>query len=364
MPATYELRRCDPSLDEDQRAVRDAFAEFFTKESPPSVVRAAEPLGFDATLWTKLTGMGAASMGLPAARGGDDATTADLALVAEQWGRTVAPVPLAGHVAATRLLGRVGAPADVLDAAASGRRIVTLAVQPPAPGNRQLVADAAVAADIVTLTDGMIVLHRGSGSAEQVPNQGHTPLAWWASPLAEDRGGDGRLSLATGMGALVAWEMAVTEWKLLMAAALVGLADASLRLGTEFARTRETLGVPIGALQGVAFPLADVAVELASARALLYKAAWTLDHEPGGIRPGSLALGRGGELTLMALDVARRLATQAATTSAHVQGGLGFTTEADISLYFLRAKGWGALAGDPAASLIRIGARIAAAAHR
>src|SRR5215469_18371105 len=113
----YELRRCDPSLDGDQQAVKDAFAEFFAKESPPSVVRAAEPLGFDAALWAKLTGMGAAAMGLPDRQGGDDATLVDLVLVAEQQGRTVAPVPLASHVAATRLLGRAGASADVLDAA-------------------------------------------------------------------------------------------------------------------------------------------------------------------------------------------------------------------------------------------------------
>ena len=51
-----------------------------------------------------------------------------------------------------------------------------------------------------------------------------------------------------------------------------------------------------------------------------------------------------------------RAATEAVTVSAHVQGGLGFTVEADISLFFLRAKGWGVLAGDPAADRRHIGA--------
>jgi hypothetical protein len=41
-----------------------------------------------------------------------------------------------------------------------------------------------------------------------------------------------------------------------------------------------------------------------------------------------------------------------------MQGGLGFTVEADASLYFLRAKGWSALAGDPAADLAAIGTRL------
>lgn len=156
------------------------------------------------------------------------------------------------------------------------------------------------------------------------------------------------MTLAAGPAAEAAWARAAAEWKLLVAAALVGIADAALLLGTEFARTRETLGVPIGALQGVAFPLADVAIEHASAQTLVYKAAWTLEYEPG----------RGTDLALAALDVARRVATQATTTSVHVQGGLGFTTEADISLYFLRAKAWAAAAGDPAAGLARIGARL------
>jgi len=57
--AHYSLRRLDPSPDEDQTAVRDAFADFFSNESPSSVVRDAEPLGFDAALWRQLAGMGA-----------------------------------------------------------------------------------------------------------------------------------------------------------------------------------------------------------------------------------------------------------------------------------------------------------------
>lgn len=67
----YELRRQDFSLDDDHEAVRDAFAGFFAKECPTGVVRAAEPLGHDPALWTKLAGMGAASMALPESVGGD-----------------------------------------------------------------------------------------------------------------------------------------------------------------------------------------------------------------------------------------------------------------------------------------------------
>ena len=54
------------------------------------------------------------------------------------------------------------------------------------------------------------------------------------------------------------------------------------------------------------------------------------------------------------------MATHGATTSAHMQGGLGFTIEADASLYFLRAKGWSVLGGDPAADVIIAGDALAA----
>src|ERR1022692_4580902 len=132
----YELRRHDYSLDEDQEAVRDAFADFFIKESPSSVVRAAEPLGFDKGLWSKLVGMGVTAMSLPAAVGGDDATLVDLALIAEEYGRSLAPVPFVEHVVATRLLVAAGAGPDLIEAAIDGDRIFTLALQP------QLIAGA------------------------------------------------------------------------------------------------------------------------------------------------------------------------------------------------------------------------------
>jgi len=341
------LRYSNPALDENQQAVQDAFAAFFAKHCPSSVVRAAEPLGFDPTLWSRLLDMGVAAMGLPSVHGGDDATLVDLALVAGQWGRYLAPVPLAGHVTATRLLGRTGAPAGVIGAASNGERIVTLCFAPAVPGVPQLVADGAVAADVIALVGEELVLCRTPGPSRHVPNQGSTPLAWW-----DVRDSTNRVTLASGPDAVAAHDVAVSEWKVLTAAALVGIADATLQLGVEFAKTRETLGIPIGTLQGVAFPLADIAIEIAGARTLVHKAAWTMHHEPG-TRP---------ELALMAFDVARRTATLGATTSVHVHGGLGFTEEADVSLYFLRAKGWSALAGDPSADLKRIGASVVSSA--
>ena len=344
----FELRRQEFSLNENQVAVRDAFAEFFAKECPTSVVRAAEPLGYDEALWSTLLAMGVAAMSLPESQGGDGATLVDLVLVAEEYGRSLAPVPFASHVVATRLLARTGASAEILDAASRGERIFTLAPQKVAAGCPQLVPDAAIATDVIALVDGRLTLYSASSPEPHVPNQGCTPLAWW-QPADQAQ----RSELATGSEAAKRFGDAVREWKLLMAAALVGMTEAALHLTVEFAKTRETLGVPIGTLQGVAFPLTEVAIAVAGGRNLALKAAWTAEHEPG-TRP---------ELALMAFDHAARTATYGTTTSAHMQGGLGFTVEADASLYFLRAKGWSALAGDPAAGLTAIGAQLTGTAQ-
>jgi len=82
-----------------------------------------------------------------------------------------------------------------------------------------------------------------------------------------------------------------------------------------------------------------------TARILVRKAAWFAANEPD-VRP---------ELTSMAFVHASESATLAVRHAVRVQGGLGFTTEADTSLYFRRVKGWSLLAGDPQAELATVG---------
>lgn len=340
-----ELRYSDYALTGDQESVRTAFRDFFTAECPSPRVRAAEPLGHDEKLWGQLNEMGAASMGLPESAGGDGATLLDLTLIAEEAGTALAPVPFIEHAAAARALAAApGAPADLLAAAAAGRRILALAMTPADREARQLVPGGAVARDVIALDGRSLVAVHADEAPPLVPNQGSTPLAWW------DLAGGTRTVLAEGRAAEAIYATARAEWKLLTAAALIGLTQRALEIAVEFAKTRQTMGVPIGTLQGVAFPLGDVAVGTSGGRNLIRRAAWTLEHEPE----------RAGVLVPAAFGYAAQVATHGATTSAHMQGGLGFTMEADASLYFLRAKGWSLLAGDPAEDLIAAGDALAA----
>jgi alkylation response protein AidB-like acyl-CoA dehydrogenase len=334
----WEFRRQDYSLDRDQQDVRHAFSEFFLKESSSSVVRAAEPLGYDARLWAALVDMGVTTMSLPATAGGDDATLVELVLIAEEVGRTAAPVPYVSHVVSTRLLAAVAAADEIIEAAKAGRP-VALALAPLRGTGTVLVPDAAIAKDVIALDGDDLVLFRSSEPAPHVTNHGSTPLGRWSPAGAE------RVVLASGAAAHEHHDRAVAEWKLLMGAALIGLTQAGLDISVEFAKTRETMGVPIGSLQGVAFPLADVAIGISGGRNLIWRAAWMTEHEPG-VRP---------DLIPIAFAIAAQVASHGTQISAHMQGGLGFMVEADASLFFLRSKGWSVLAGDPTLDLISVG---------
>ena len=337
-----ELRLQDFSLEDYQEMISGLFRDFFEKECPSSLVRETEAAGYAPGLWKRLVGMGAVSMALPAEAGGDGSSLVDLTLVAEEAGSVMAPVPLIAHVVASRLLARAGAAGELVADALAADRVFTLALQPVRGGARQLVPEASVSGDVIALDGGELVLFSGSPSAH-VPNQGGTAAGWWSrreEPYGAGVGCGGGGGVCAGGGGV----------EVLTAAALVGLTERSLWIGVEFTKTRRTMGVPIGALQGVAFPLADVAIGVTGARNLIRKAAWMLENDPDA-RP---------DLPLIAFAYAREVAGRGVSISAHVQGGLGVAREADATLYFVRGKAWAALAGNATDDYVTIAKAYAA----
>ncbi len=333
----YELRRLDYSLSDEHVALQSAYRQFFKTHCPVEIVRAAEASGFDKSLWERLCAMGATTMALPETCGGDGATLVDLTLVAEEVGRSLAPVPWIDHVCATRLLGRLGA----LDSAdlVHGRQIAGLDPRLDAAGGRQLIPTGSVAdqllvrngADVVRLTLGTRPAH--------VDNLGRLPMAW----VDPDKAG-GRDVLASGADALAKYALALDEWRLLTAAALVGLVEETMTIAAEFAKTRYTLGVPIATLQAISHPLANMAIVVQGGRNLVHRAAWFLDNEPDE-RP---------ELAASAFVFMAEEAAKAATMAVHIQGGLGVSSEAAATAYLVRARGWPLAGGDPGAAAKRV----------
>ncbi|MFE6922126.1 acyl-CoA dehydrogenase family protein [Nocardia sp. NPDC057663] len=343
----YELRRQDYSLSADQTELQAVYAKFFRSRSPLDTVRAAEESGFDKNLWEQLCATGATTMALPESAGGDGATLVDLSLVAEELGRALAPVPWIDHVCAARLLARLGALTGAAGSAVvEGKRLVALDTRVDSASGRRLVG-AAAAADRIIVRDGAEIVELGFDTRPApVANIGKLPMAW-VDPAAADH----RTVLAEGAAALAEYDRALDEWRVLTAAALVGLVEETLRIAAEFATTRYTMGVPISTLQGISHPLADIAITVHAARNLTRRAAWFLEHEPT-VQPG---------LPAAAFVYIAEAAPKAATTATHVQGGLGVSEESAASSYLLRARGWPLAAGDLGASAVQVAELFAAA---
>jgi alkylation response protein AidB-like acyl-CoA dehydrogenase len=329
----YELRRLDYGLSEDHAELQAAYRQFFKTHCPIETVWAAEDSGFDKSLWERLCATGATTMAVSEASGGDGATLVDLTLVAEEVGRSIAPLPWIDHVCATRLLDRLGVLDD--EAAVSGARILGIDPRLGGSSGRRLVPSGAIA-DGVVLRDGDdIVLVSSDAKPAGVDNIGRLPMAW-----IDPRAVDNSVVLASGADAVASHQAALDEWRLLTAGALVGLVEATMTIAAEFAKSRYTLGVPIATLQGVSHPLANIAIVVAGGRNLVRRAAWFADNEPDE-RP---------ELAPSAFVYMAEEAARTATMAVQVQGGLGVSAEAASSAYLVRARGWPLAAGDSGAT--------------
>jgi len=117
------------------------------------------------------------------------------------------------------------------------------------------------------------------------------------------------------------------DGRVAISALAVGLAQACLDHAVEYAKSRNAFGGPIGRFQGLAFPLADLAVAVENARNLTYKAAWLKDHGRPYIKEASFA-------KLYSTEAA----VSAARTATQVFGGYGFMEESPVARFYRDAK--------------------------
>ena len=124
------------------------------------------------------------------------------------------------------------------------------------------------------------------------------------------------------------------DGRIAISALAVGCAQACLELATDYAKGREAFGRPIGANQGVAFPIADMAVAVEAARTLTYKAAWLKDELNAGRRTV--------KEVKQAAAVAKLYSTEAAVTATRIAtqvfGGNGFMEEYPVARFYRDAK--------------------------
>jgi alkylation response protein AidB-like acyl-CoA dehydrogenase len=323
----------DLNITDEQHEVVSAVRSFLTDRCPADVVRASEPDGFDAHLYAAFCEMAGPTIGVPEKLGGGGASLLDLELVCEQIGSFLAPIPFIEGAVACRALASSGDPASRLldELIAEPATIATIALRPAVDGTAGLVPYGPVARAVVAMDADELVLVDGYIDGATRANLGSSSLA--------DRSlrGPGRSVLATGDIARAAFEFALDEWRTLMSGALVGLGEAALAIGVEYAKNRVQFGAPIGSFQSIARDLADAATLVDGARLLAREAAWAQTDDEGQFAP----------LASMAFLFATRAARRASNVALHVHGGYGFTLEYDIQLYYRRAQAWPLRLGDP-----------------
>jgi len=123
------------------------------------------------------------------------------------------------------------------------------------------------------------------------------------------------------------WNAALHEGIILLAAQAIGGADRALEITVEYAKTRKQFDKPLGAFQALAHYMADTSTRIDGGRTLVYEAAW--NHAQGR----SIA-----RLAPMAKLFACETYREGTRICEQIWGGVGFTIEYDIQLFFRRAK--------------------------
>jgi alkylation response protein AidB-like acyl-CoA dehydrogenase len=313
--------------DEDGELL-DAFDALLAKKSSPALVRDAEALGFDEELWAALVATGVPGLARGAASG-EGADLRQLILIADRAGHHLASAPVVETLVTTRLLERVRA-TDLLAIAERGI-IITLALQPTCADLVPLVPAGAVADVVIHLRGDRLLATTSPAPGISSPNLGSLPLA------DRDLSAGETVILAEGPVAHAAFAAARSEWQLLTAAQLVGLAARAHEMGVDYVNHRVIFDRPVGAFQTVSHRLADHAATLDGARLLVQEAAWAGDTGDGNAQAHAV----------MAFSFAAETALAVTGDSLHYHGGYGFTLEYDIQLYFRRARAlplvWGSL---------------------
>jgi alkylation response protein AidB-like acyl-CoA dehydrogenase len=116
--------------------------------------------------------------------------------------------------------------------------------------------------------------------------------------------------------------------KTALAAEMCGAADAALALSVDYVQVREQFGRAIATFQAIQHRLADMKVALENARSLVYYAAWAIDNDAPDRRLAAA----------MAKAYASDACTRIAADAIQVHGGIAFTWEHDMHLYFKRLK--------------------------
>lgn len=311
---------------DDQQAIKRTAKELLAERFKLERLRElAEAERYDDEVWRELSELGWPGIFVAEEHGGQGLGTVELAILMEELGYALAPIPFLSNAAAGLVLQHAGSDEQRerwLPGIASGEARGTVGVL--AGGEAPLVPDAD-SAELIVLLDGDsgTVVERSAAEVEPVATIDLTRRfarvrADGGEPLAGDPApGRDRIAIA-------------------LAAELTGVAQRAMEMAVEYARERKQFGRPIGSYQAVSHRCAQMLLEVEGARSTTYYAAWTAESEPESL---SLA-------AAMAKTYASDAGWRVTASALQVFGGIGFTWEHDLHFFLKRAKADGQLFGS------------------
>jgi alkylation response protein AidB-like acyl-CoA dehydrogenase len=356
----------DFGFNQEQELLRATARKFFESECTSEFVRArmAEPAGVTDGFWAKLAEQGWLGLIYPEEYGGAGLGFVDLTVLMEEMGRAVMPGPFFSTVLLGGLTileaGSAAQKKEWLDKISAGEAKVTLAFTEPnarwdaaavtvtaresggtftLSGTKLFVLDAHLADALVVVARtregkrpeeglSLFLVPRGAKGVDVklLPTMDQTRKLCEVTFTDVTVGADALLGPKDG-----AWSplsRVLDRATVALCAEMCGGAQRVLDMTTEYAKIRIAFGKPIGSYQGVKHKAADMLVEIENAKSLTYYAAWAVDENvPEAPLAASMA-------KAYVSDAFRK----AAGAGIQLHGGIGFTSEHDLHLYFKRAK--------------------------
>ena len=357
----------DFSFSPDQLLLRNSARAFLDEHMKPATVRLLwdDPRGESDTVWKEMAQLGWLGLALPEALGGSALGMVETAILLEELGRAACPGPYWPTVLAATAIEQAGSDAQKkrwLPAVATGDARATIAFldaeldwNPEAmtaraspkgagwslTGRKQFVPWAHVANVLVVparAPEGptLFLVDPSAAGLTLEPAQ-VMDLATRLVTVTLDTvpvAADAVLGAPGQAGPLLA-EL-LRRGAVGAAAEMLGAARRCLDMAVEYAKVREQFGQPIGSFQAIRHKCADMLLEVENSHSAVYYAAWALD---AGAEDATLAA---SVAKAYVGDAARKVCGEA----IQVHGGIGFTWEYDLHLYFKRAKALEPLYGD------------------
>jgi alkylation response protein AidB-like acyl-CoA dehydrogenase len=351
----------DLDLNEEQEMLREMVRGVCSSYANLDTVRALEddPTGFPAELWKQMAELDLIGLMLPSEYGGSEMSALEGAVVYQELGRALAPSPhFVSAVMSAGVLLRAGSDEQKqswMPRIASGDAIVTSAWLEPgngfgargvqtraqADGDDFVLAGVKVHVPFARAATAMIVLARTGDadadvdlflvepSAAGVTMQQQVTLA--SDSQYEVTLSGVRVPGSARIGAVrsgwATWHETMLDGIIMLAAQAVGGARYALEITVQYAKDREQFDKPLGAFQAISHYLADAATAVDGAETLVFEAAWA--------RANGRPIDR---LAPMAKLFACTTFRDVTAMAQQVFGGVGFTVEYDVQLYFRRAK--------------------------